>query len=227
MDATDLIPWTARVSEHTLVVDLPMPYRVLSWAPLNGGLVEARTIVNHQVRTDEVPLQEPEAFLAALARRLNVKEPAVGLMTGVKMERVVRRVRQQEALILECFATVGLSNALAVGDPATYSESPGTINLIVVINRPMTPAALVEAVGMVTEAKVRALHAVRVKSTVSDALATGTGTDCIAVACPLGTPAYRYCGKHTQLGELLGRVACEAVAEGLWRAGVFRSAAES
>jgi len=146
-------------------------------------------------------------------------------MTGVKMERMVRRLGRHDALILECFATVGVSNALAVGDPATYEESPGTINLIVVVNRPLPPAALVEAVAITTEAKVRALSTAGVKSTVSDALATGTGTDCVAIACPPGEPAYRYCGKHTRLGELLGWVVYEATSEGLQRAGAVEPAA--
>ncbi|MBI3801280.1 MAG: adenosylcobinamide amidohydrolase [Deltaproteobacteria bacterium] len=215
--------WNATVRERTLVVILPESYAVLSWAPLAGGLVEAHTILNHQVRTDEYPAHEPEVFLQALARRLQLKTPVVGLMTGVKMERLVRRIGQQDPFVIECFATVGLSNALAVGDPATYEESPGTINLMLVINRPLTAAALVEAVAITTEAKVRALYAAGVKSTVSEARATGTGTDCVAIACPLGEPAYRYCGKHTQLGALLGRVVCEAMTEGLQRAGAVGS----
>jgi len=219
------LPWTATVRERTLVVALPVPYRVLSWAPLAGGLAEAQTVINHQVRTDEYPAQEPEVFLQALARRFDLRTPVVGLMTGVKMERLVRRLARHGPLTLECFATVGLSNALTVGDPATYEESPGTINLIVVVNQPITTAALVEAVAVATEAKVRALSTAGVKSTVSDALATGTGTDCVAIACPPGEPAYRYCGKHTRLGELLGRVVYEATSEGLQRAGAVEPAA--
>jgi adenosylcobinamide amidohydrolase len=141
--------------------------------------------------------------------------PVVGLMTGVKVERLVHRIVRHGAFTLECFATVGLSNALAVGDRATYEERPGTINLILLLNQVLTPAALVEAVQIVTEARVRTLYTAGVKSTVSDALATGTGTDCVAVACPTGAPAYGYCGKHTRLGELLGQVVCEVIAEGL------------
>jgi len=209
------LPWIATVRERTLVIVLPEPYRVLSWAPLGGGLVAARTILNHQVRTDEYPAQEPAVFLQALVQRLRLEATVVGLMTGVKMERLVRQVEQRDSLSIECFATVGLSNALAVGDPATHAESLGTINLIVVANRPLTIEAMVESVAIVTEAKVRALAVAGVKSTVSDALATGTGTDCVAIGCPLGEPAYRYCGKHTQLGELLGGVVYKAVAEGL------------
>jgi adenosylcobinamide kinase/adenosylcobinamide-phosphate guanylyltransferase len=146
-------------------------------------------------------------------------------MTGVKMERLVRRIGHHGPFTSECFATVGLSNALAVGDPATYEENLGTINLILVINRPLTAAALVEAAAIATEAKVRALYTAGVKSTVSEALATGTGTDCVAIACPSEEPAYRYCGKHTQLGTLLGQVAYEAITEGLQRGSAAAPAA--
>ncbi len=211
-------PWSATVQDRTLVVTLPTLYRVLGWAPLNGGLCQARSMLNHQVRTDDDPVEEPAAFLSGLAQRLAVVEPVVGLMTGVRMERLVRHTVQHQDFFVECFATVGLSNALAVSDPATYDEKPGTINVIVVVNQPLTDAALVEAVSIVTEAKTRVLHEAQVKSTVSGALATGTGTDCVAVACPTGFPAFRYCGKHTALGELVGRGAYEAVTIGLQRA---------
>jgi adenosylcobinamide hydrolase len=214
------IPWTARVYERTLIVTFPARYRVLSWAPLNGGLVEARTILNHQVDIHSSSVLAPQAYLSALARSFNVESPTVGLMTGVLMERLVRTTGQDETVTLECFATVGVSNALAVGDPATYNERPGTINLIVACNQPLAPPALVEAVQIITEAKVQALHAAKITSTVSDTLATGTGTDCITVACPHGEPAYQYCGKHTRLGELLGRVVKDAMMEGVRRTGV-------
>lgn len=212
-------PWTVKVRDRTFVVTFPTLYRVLSWAPLGGGLVEGRTIVNHQVNTNEYETLEPETFLRGLARQLKLDPPVIGLMTGVLMERLVRRVIQHDGLMIECFATVGLSNALAAGDPATYEERLGTINLIAVVNQPLTSTALIEAIQIVTEARVRTLYAVGVKSTVSEAFATGTGTDCIAVACPTGEPTYRYCGKHTCLGELLGRVVGEAMVEGLEQAG--------
>ncbi|MGE0683850.1 MAG: adenosylcobinamide amidohydrolase [Candidatus Binatia bacterium] len=214
------MPWAASVYDRTLVVALPALYRVLSWAPLNGGFSLARSILNHQVRTDEYPAEEPAAFLLALGQRYQINTPIVGLMTGVMMARLVRRIVRRDELLLECFATVGLSNALAVGDPATYEEKPGTINLIVVLNQSLTEPALVEATTIVTEAKTQALFAARVKSTMSDALATGTGTDCVAVACPQRASMSRYCGKHTVLGELLGQVVSEAMVEGLHGAGV-------
>ncbi len=219
-----LTPWSATVYDRTLIVTFPEPYRVLSWAPLNGGFCQARAILNHQVRTDEYPAEEPATFLAGVARQLALAEPVVGLMTGVLMERLVRRIFQRQDFAVECFATVGVSNALAVGDPATYDEKPGTINVIIAVNRPLTDAALVEAVAIVTEAKTRALSEARIKSTISGALATGTGTDCVALACPVGAPMFHYCGKHTSLGEFVGRAAYEAIAEGLRYAGAHSHA---
>jgi adenosylcobinamide kinase/adenosylcobinamide-phosphate guanylyltransferase len=208
-------PWISSVRQNTLIVTFPRAYHVLSWAPLRGGLVEARTILNHQVDTHEHPTLEPESFLHNLAQQLRAEFPVVGLMTGVPMKRLVQKTVTGEDLTIECFATVGLSNALAVGDPATYEERLGTINLIVAVNQALTPAAMIEAVQIVTEAKVRALHTAAVKSTVSDALATGTGTDCVAIACPVATVAFPYCGKHTKLGELVGQVIMSAVSDGI------------
>jgi adenosylcobinamide hydrolase len=215
-----VLPWTVTVRDRTLVIHLPELYRVLSWAPLNGGFCQAHSILNHQVRIDDYPTEEPALFLSKLACRLGAVEPTVGLMTGVLMDRLARHTLCAQGFLFECFATVGVSNALTVGDPAAYEEKPGTINIIVLINHPLTDAALVEAVGMATEAKSRALFEANVKSTVSEKIATGTGTDCIVVACPNGTPLLRYCGKHTLLGELLGRVTYEAVMKGLHQAGV-------
>jgi len=214
-----ITPWSATVRDRTLVITFPKPYHVISWAPLNGGLAHVRSILNHQVQTEEYSAKDPALFLLALSNRLQVPGPVVGLMTGVLMERLANRIVQHGPLLVECFATVGLSNALTVGESATYEEKPGTINIIVALNKSLTEAALVEAVAVITEAKTRSLFEAGVKSTRSETLATGTGTDCIAVASPQGKECYHYCGKHTLLGELLGRAVCDAIGEGLLKAG--------
>src|SRR5262249_22198772 len=54
------MPWTSTVRDRTLVVTFPERYRVLSWAPLGGGDIEARTILNHQVPIPESPTSEPD-----------------------------------------------------------------------------------------------------------------------------------------------------------------------
>ncbi len=97
-----------------------------------------------------------------------------------------------------------------------HSENSGTINTILCISRELTPGALVRSIVTATEAKTAALWELNVNSRYSDGLATGTGTDQIAVACKKeDAMALSGAGKHTKLGELVGLAVKQAVTEAL------------
>ncbi len=214
------ICWEVR--ERTLILSFPLPYWVLSWAPLRGGICRAQHVINCQVPTGGgEPWDPPDVYLQKKACRLGLSPLTVGMMTGVAMERLTWEEASFATLQVSCFATVGCSNALAVGDrgEAFARPSSGTINLVVVCSEPLSLGAMVEAVEVVTEAKVRALYEGGVRSVVSGLRATGTGTDCVAIACPPGKGEHLYCGKHTKVGELIGRTAFSCVARGLKKAG--------
>jgi adenosylcobinamide amidohydrolase len=148
------------------------------------------------------------------------------MATAVKMKNSVRVSLEDGICRVTCFATVGCGNALAVGDPASVmTEEPApllhTINLVLIVQPGLTDAAMVEAVQIATEGRVRALYEDGIKSCKSSLPATGTGTDCIAIAS-LGDGGEPYCGKHTKLGELIGLTAYTAVKKGLvqgWTSG--------
>jgi Uncharacterized conserved protein len=101
--------------------------------------------------------------------------------------------------------------------PEEESESgepkPGTINTMLFISRPLTPGALTRTIMTATEAKCAALQELAVNSRYSDGLATGTGTDQIAVAAMEieGSRPLTSAGKHSKLGELIGRTVKAAV----------------
>ena len=63
----------------------------------------------------------------------------------------------------------------------------------------------------VTEAKAAALQNLDIRSPVSNEPATGTGTDCIAIAADPKAEKMQYCGKHVLFGETLARLVIEAV----------------
>jgi iron complex transport system ATP-binding protein len=83
---------------------------------------------------------------------------------------------------------------------------------------------MVGAVQVATEAKTGLLRDDAVPSCQSHALATGTGTDAVVIACRLRGqgPAYQYSGTHTIIGALIGRVVAHCVAEGLKKAKVWQ-----
>jgi adenosylcobinamide amidohydrolase len=198
---------------------------VLSWAPLGGGSRIARLLANHQVELDDrEAMRAPRACLTRVVRAAG-HDPqwTVALMTGAEVARAGYALAARDGVVAGAWCTAGFSNALRVGDRATVlSTHAGTINLIVAINRPLTRAAMAEAVEIATEARALAVLEAGIKSVRSGAPATGTGTDCIAIAAPVranarSMRAERYCGKHTLLGELIGRAVLESCARAIRR----------
>jgi adenosylcobinamide amidohydrolase len=223
--------FTVRIEPDALIVSFPAPARTLSWAVLNGGLCHADHIINHHVSgNDRRFCARPERWLEAAAARLGLEGTVVAMATAVKMNSVVHAPLSTGNTEADCFATVGCGNALSVGDPASVNLEEAappplhTINMILAVQPGLTDEAMVEAIQIATEGRVRALNEAGIRSSISHLAATGTGTDCIAVVS-FGRERARYCGKHTQLGELIGRAAYTAVRNGLALASSQDSAA--
>ncbi len=212
--------WRWWIDGRSLIIRLPTIYQVLSWAPLNGGAGRASVIINHQILISErAATDNPHPYLDALVRRLGFKPTAaVAMMTGVDIRKARYAAARRRDLMVGAWCTAGCSNALRIGDPATVkAPAPGTINLALVINQPLAPAAMAEALAMATEARVAAVLSAGATSTRTHQAATGTGTDCIVVASPVRGRAHPYCGKHTLLGELIGQAALRSCAKALSR----------
>jgi len=196
------------------------PFRVLGWAPLGAGFKRARAIANHQVlRDDRSATDAPRDYLRRLVRAMGLEpHAAVAVMTGASIRRVAYASAMRGTLAAGAWCTAGCSNALRVGDRATVADTrPGTINLIVAVNEPLSDGATAEALQIATEARVLAVYEAGVISTRSGKPATGTGTDCIVIAAPAGNHAHPYCGKHTLAGELIGRAALASCTKALKR----------
>ena len=220
-----------QVIRDTLIVDLGQTKRVLSSAPHHGGLVRARHILNHQVRPASVAAEStkrchPGRYLDGVSASLGIRGRCVGLLTAVPMTRLValREEEKRNGLWVECFCTVGVTNAVRAGEPSIIKPrldcSVGTINIILVTNACLAASAMVGAVQVATESKTAVLLERAIPSSVGTGVATGTGTDAVVVACGLRTegPVLRYSGTHTEIGAMIGRLVRSAVQLGLDRA---------
>ena len=213
-------PFAVRAGEDAIVVSFRTPARVLSWALLNGGLCQSDHIVNHYVRNDDLRFcADPRSWLTRAVETLALDGKTVAMATAVPMKNYAQVSFAGPNARVTCLATVGCGNALAAGDPASaaITEAAHTINLIVMVQPALSDAAMVEAIQIATEGRARALQEAGIRSSVSNLPASGTGTDCIAIASLGGGPGAEYCGKHTELGELIGRAAYAAVQQGLTR----------
>jgi adenosylcobinamide hydrolase len=187
------------------------PLLALSSAPYGGGWGERHWILAAQVaggyhRTD------PANHLAGLARDLGLDRPGIGMLTAVD----VRRVTASREDGVAAAATVGVTHPswAAAADDGTRAATGalGTVNIVAVLGRRLSGAALVNAVITVTEAKSQALWEAGVAG-------TGTPSDAVAVLCPPSGPAEAFGGPRSRYGSRLARAVHRAVLDGSRRAG--------
>jgi adenosylcobinamide amidohydrolase len=158
----------------------------------------------------------------------------MGTAANMNYAAIVRESDEDTSVTVAVTAGVE-GNATAAGEPAAWRETDagiqpvpayaGTINIMLLINRPLTDAALARVVVTMTEGKTAALQRLAVPSKLHIDLATGTGTDQYCVAAPVsGGQALTSASPHMKLGELIGRATREATLEALrWQNGLEAS----
>lgn len=199
-----------------LVARFAKPQRVCSWAIANGGITSAPAVAWMQVRDAELaPPVDPVQLLRERLAHRGLSD-AVGLVTGVDVATYRDRQVARGGVVARCVATVGLGNALRVGDPSEAREADsephvGTINALCWLSVPLDDAGLLEASSIASAARTIAVAEAGVLSVATGAAATGTGTDCLVVACPAGA-SVSYAGMHTAAGSAVGAAVHAAVA---------------
>lgn len=220
--------------DQCIVVPFAGARRVLSTSPLNGGYRQDLTAVfNNDMNPGPgmacrmLAPTYPE-HLAAMARELGLDpETSSGLSTSASMENVSIRTECFEGVSVTALVTGGIEvNGGRAGDPASWNEVDqkavplrgGTINILLFIHTDLTPGAMARALVTCTEAKTAALQELLAPSRYSMGLATGSGTDGTIVVCDAESEiCLTDAGKHSKLGELIGRAVKQAVKEALRR----------
>jgi adenosylcobinamide amidohydrolase len=198
-----------------LIVRLPGPHQVASWAIAGGGLGVATAVVWRQVAERDLrPPVDPARWLRNKMREAGI-EDAVGLLTSRDLDAWVEATSECAGVRAHCVATVGLGNALRAGDPPGPFARIGTINILCRIDAPLAREGLLEGLAIATEAKAAAVLEAGVVSRRSGLPATGTGTDCVVIAAPPGRDVAHYAGKHTGIGAVIGASVRDAVSAGV------------
>jgi adenosylcobinamide amidohydrolase len=198
-----------------LVVEFSSLQKCLSWAVCGGGMTTAGKVAWRRVREIELnQCTNPQDFLAEKLHQENITE-AVGLLTSANLDAYADVEKTFGPYAVRCIATVGMGNALCVGDLPTAPNHIGTINLLCQLSVPLSDGAFIEAVSIATEARTKAVLESNIQSRRSAQFATGTGTDCIVIAAVQGDGESKYAGKHTIVGHLIGSSVFEAVRQGI------------
>lgn len=197
------------------------PLRVASSALVGGGLGWVRHFCNFHVNKNYAG-HDPEADLHAwLAARNLMPHESVAMMTAVRLAELAVVEDRVSGISLAVAVTAGVSNAVDITAPLVGDPRPliGTINTLVFLDAHLTDGALINACLSVSEAKVRALTECGVRDPHTGTPATGTSTDCLAIAATQRGGATPYAGSATGLGRAMGRAVFEATRLALGPAG--------
>lgn len=213
MIAVELVrPW--------LIARLAQRMRILSHAPFGAGCRMGDTVLWREVRNRDLSADFPvgDWFPAEIARAPAAGQ--VGMMTSRDIGTWAGAEVVAGGVTAAAVVTLGLSNAEAVGRRLPYhSADYGTVNILVATDAGLDETAQLEALTVAVQARTAAILDLGLE--LATGRASGTGTDCLALACLPGEG--RYAGLHTPVGEAVGAAVRSAVAKAgqdwmAWRA---------
>ena len=194
---------TVTIDAEAVHVHSRRPLRTLSSAVTGGGFATVHDVLNVHVR-DDYDGDRPADDLVAFAAGRGVDGGFIGLMTAAETQYACAETAHDGGLIVTAVVSMGLSNVAAAGVTPPAPPLPGTINAVIVIDGALTPAAMVNAVITITEAKALALASWDVRTSEGEP-AAGTSTDSVVVACTGTGPDLEYAGTATTVGWLAAR----------------------
>lgn len=214
----------------SIVVYFKGARKILSTSLYNGGYHEDFTaIYNHDAKQGagmpcEMLADTYEEHMRLVSERLALNPDKVsGMGTAASMENAVVETMNYKELTVSAIVTGGIeTNGGRVGDPANYykpkSKPPkyGTINIMLILDCDLAPGTIARALVTCTEAKTAAIQELLEGSKYSNGIATGSGTDQTIVVANADSNLYLDgAGKHSKLGELIGKVVKAAVKKAL------------
>jgi len=216
-----------------IVIEFNGARKVLSTSVLNGGINKnLKAVFNHDCNPGAgmaCKLKAPtyEEHMRIVAGELGLDPDfTTGIGTAASMENVSIKTETYGKLTVTAIVTGGVEvNGGRVGDPASYCENEvkqeqekhGTINIILFIDGDLPEGIIARVLVTCTEAKTAALQELMAGSNYSHGLATGSGTDGTIIICNADSPIkLTNAGKHSKLGELIGKAVKSAVKEALF-----------
>lgn len=188
-----------------LVWRLSAPLLAISSGPLGGGIGPRGWVLNATV-PNGYDRHDPDAHLAELAAGLGLAGEGTGFLTAVDVREVVHRA--EDGVHASVTTGVGAHPTWAAAPAAVAQQAPGTINVVCFSPVRLSPAALVNTVATIAEAKAQALGDAGVPG-------TGTSTDATAVLCPPAGRPEPFGGPRSPIGAVLARVVHSAVSAAL------------
>lgn len=215
--------------DKSIVIYFQGARKVLSTSLYNGGYHDDYTAVyNYDAKQGagmpcEMLADTYVEHMQLVSKRLALDPDKVsGMGTAASMENAVVETLSFKELTVTAIVTGGIeTNGGRAGDPADYYKPMpkpkyGTINIMLLLDCDMPEGTMARALVTCTEAKTAAIQELLEGSKYSNGIATGSGTDQTIIIANSESDLYMEgAGKHSKLGELIGKTVKNAVKKAL------------
>lgn len=215
--------------DKSIVIYFQGARKVLSTSLYNGGYHDDYIAVyNYDAKQGagmpcEMLADTYVEHMQLISKRLALDPAKVsGMGTAASMENVVVETMSFKELTVTAIVTGGIeTNGGRAGDPADYYKPQpkpkyGTINIMLLLDCDMPAGTMARALVTCTEAKTAAIQELLEGSKYSNGIATGSGTDQTIIIANSESELYMEgAGKHSKLGELIGKTVKNAVKKAL------------
>lgn len=215
--------------DKSIVIYFSGARKILSTSLYNGGYHDDYTAVyNYDAKQGagmpcEMLADTYVEHMRLVSKRLALDPDKVsGMGTAASMENAVVEALSFKELTVTAIVTGGIeTNGGRAGDPADYYKPMpkpkyGTINIMLLLDCDMPAGTMARALVTCTEAKTAAIQELLEGSKYSNGIATGSGTDQTIIIANSESELYMEgTGKHSKLGELIGKTVKNAVKKAL------------
>ncbi len=215
--------------DKSIVIYFSGARKILSTSLYNGGYHDDYTAVyNYDAKQGagmpcEMLADTYVEHMRLVSKRLALDPDKVsGMGTAASMENAVVETLSFKELTVTAIVTGGIeTNGGRAGDPADYYKPMpkpkyGTINIMLLLDCDMPAGTMARALVTCTEAKTAAIQELLEGSKYSNGIATGSGTDQTIIIANSESELYMEgAGKHSKLGELIGKTVKNAVKKAL------------
>jgi iron complex transport system ATP-binding protein len=207
LNKVDIHEGFLHITNEFIVLRSPVPLRTMSSGVVGSGTGWHHTFVNRHVHKDYPCSDHHGEMVSFLKSKGFEPSETVGMMTAVELEDLSYQMLYEEGFSLFVVVTAGVGNAVDASNSEMHNFKmvSGTINTWIFINGELTEEAFIQSIMTATEAKVKAIHDLRVLDPVTGTIATGTSTDSILIAATQTGKRLEYAGTITPLGKLISK----------------------
>ena len=218
--------------DKSIVIFFEGARKILSTSLYNGGYHDDYVAVyNYDAKQGagmpcEMLADTYVEHMRLVSKRLALDPDKVsGMGTAASMENAVVETMSFKELTVTAIVTGGietnggaiLSSGTVIDDkPQPKPVKYGTINIMLLLDCDMPEGVMARALVTCTEAKTAAIQELLEGSKYSNGIATGSGTDQTIIIANSESELYMEgAGKHSKLGELIGKTVKNAVKKAL------------